>query len=249
MYEFTLMFTFFMVAVFLGIQTKRDVRYLGAPVMMLTVLGLGLAVSVLFIRADGVQPVLDSYWLLIHVSVATVSTGLFCVAAVFSVLQLLRGRRGGRPEDPARARVLAAARPGPGGAPAPEDAGEPEPGANAPVRATFLSRILVTLPETAVLERLAYRLNAVGFVTWTFTLVAGAIWAEHAWGRPWGWDPKETWTFVVWVIYAAYLHARVTAGWTAEKFAYFALAGFVALLANFYVVNIFFSSKHSYADG
>ncbi|MBK5249949.1 MAG: c-type cytochrome biogenesis protein CcsB [Actinomycetales bacterium] len=263
MYEFTLMFTFFAVAIFLGIQTSRDVRYVGVLVTLLALLGLGLAVSVLFVRADGVQPALNSYWLLIHVSVATLSTGVLSISAMFSVLQLLKARHARVPQrsDPVAV--------GAGGASAelvddraevlddraevlddrarvPAERAARDVGAS-PEQETFVGRLMASLPSSENLERLAYRLNAIGFVTWTFTLVAGAIWAEHAWGRPWGWDPKETWTFVVWVIYAAYLHARVTAGWAAERFAYFALVGFVAVLANFYVVNVFFSGKHSYA--
>ncbi len=88
---------------------------------------------------------------------------------------------------------------------------------------------------------------ALSFPLWTFTLVAGAIWAEKAWGRYWGWDPKEVWTFVIWVVYAAYLHARATRGWDGRRATYLAIAGFVCVLLNFGVVNIFFSGEHSYA--
>ncbi|WP_022917158.1 c-type cytochrome biogenesis protein CcsB [Ruania albidiflava] len=254
MYEFTLMFTFFLVAVFLGIQRRKDVRYLGVGVAMLAFLALFLAISVLYVEADGVQPALQSYWLVIHVSVATLATGLFGFSALISVVQLLQGRRESCATDhPDPAIVPGAegdgATDGDGGGAAGK-AGHPGGGvATAPARTgtTVLNRVLQPLPAAADLERLAYRLNAVAFVAWTFVLVAGAIWAEHAWGRPWGWDPKETWSFVIWVIYAAYLHARVTTGWAAQKFAYFALVGFMALLANFYVVNIFFNSRHSYS--
>ena len=69
------------------------------------------------------------------------------------------------------------------------------------------------LPGTDVLDRMAYRTVAFGFPVYTFGIIAGAIWAEAAWGRYWGWDPKETWAFITWVVYAAYLHARATAGW------------------------------------
>jgi cytochrome c-type biogenesis protein CcsB len=94
---------------------------------------------------------------------------------------------------------------------------------------------------------LAYRVNAFVFPLWTFTVVAGAIWAENAWGRYWGWDPKETWAFITWVVYAGYLHARVTAGWKGRKAAYVALVGFAAFLFNYFGVNIFLTGLHSYA--
>lgn len=82
---------------------------------------------------------------------------------------------------------------------------------------------------------------------WTFTLIAGAIWAEHAWGRPWGWDPKEVWTFVIWVVYAAYLHARATRGWEGRRAAYLSLFGFACILANYFLVNLVFNSLHAYS--
>ena len=115
--------------------------------------------------------------------------------------------------------------------------------ATPPARATFLE----TLPSAAGLERSAYGLNMVGFILWTFTLVAGAIWAQKAWGSYWTWDPKEVWTFVVWVVYAAYMHARATAGWEPRKAMWIALAGFVTIIINFAVVNVFFVGQHSYS--
>ena len=103
------------------------------------------------------------------------------------------------------------------------------------------------LPSAATLDRVAYRVNAFGFPVWTFTVMAGAVWAEAAWGRYWGWDPKETWSFVTWVIYAGYLHARATAGWRGTRAAWVAIAGFVSLMVTYYVVNIWVSGLHSYA--
>jgi cytochrome c-type biogenesis protein CcsB len=106
------------------------------------------------------------------------------------------------------------------------------------------------LPEPSVLDRVAYRLHAFGFPVWTFAaLIAGPIWAEYAWGSYWNWDPKEVWAFITWVIYAAYLHARATAGWRGKAAAVIALIGFASLLFNFVGINFFFgsSSLHSYA--
>ena len=109
----------------------------------------------------------------------------------------------------------------------------------------YLSR----LPEAVALERVAYRMNAFGFPIWTFAaLVAGPIWAEYAWGSYWNWDPKEVWAFITWVIYAAYLHARATAGWKGKAASVIALVGFASLLFNFVGINYFFGggSLHSY---
>ena len=112
----------------------------------------------------------------------------------------------------------------------------------------YLSR----LPSVQSLERVGYRLNAFGFPIWTFAaLVAGPVWAEYAWGSYWNWDPKEVWAFITWVIYAAYLHARATAGWKGKAAAAIALVGFASLLFNFVGINFFFGSGslHSYAGG
>jgi len=108
-------------------------------------------------------------------------------------------------------------------------------------------RLLASVPSAESLERSAYRVAIVGFVLWTFTLMAGAIWAEHAWGRYWGWDTKEVWTFVIWVIYAAYIHARATRGWRGSHSAWLAIVGYSAVLFNFGVVNVFFKGLHAYS--
>ncbi|GJF26058.1 c-type cytochrome biogenesis protein CcsB [Streptomyces sp. HO565] len=112
----------------------------------------------------------------------------------------------------------------------------------------FANSVLDRLPAAASLDKFAYRVNAAVFPLWTFTIIAGAIWAGDAWGRYWGWDPKEVWSFITWVAYACYLHARATAGWKGRKAAYLALAAFACWLFNYYGVNIFVSGKHSYAD-
>ena len=103
------------------------------------------------------------------------------------------------------------------------------------------------LPAAATLDRVAYRTTAFAFPIWTFAVMAGAIWAEASWGRYWGWDPKETWSFVTWVVYAGYLHARATAGWRGTRAAWVAVAGFVALMFTYYGVNIWIPGLHSYS--
>lgn len=213
MYEFTMVGTFIALTVFLGLARTREIRYLGAFVTFLAVLFLALGQNVFFVAADGVQPALQSYWLVIHVGVAITATGIFTVAFVTSVLQLLKDSR--------------------------------ENGAAFAQHRAF--RFLDELPSAQALETLSFRLNAVGFVLWTFTVIAGSIWAEHAWGRYWGWDPKEVWSFVIWVVYAAYLHARTTRGWSGRRAAYFVIVGYACVLFNFTGVNLIFTGKHSYS--
>jgi len=103
------------------------------------------------------------------------------------------------------------------------------------------------LPSAARLELLNYKILTFAFPLWTFAVVSGAIWAESAWGRYWGWDPKETWAFITWVIYAAYLHARTTAGWRGRRAAWISLIGFLAFLINYFGVNLFIHGLHSYS--
>lgn len=110
-----------------------------------------------------------------------------------------------------------------------------------------LTRLRDSLPGPDDLDRLAYRLTIVGFILWTFTLIAGAIWAGRAWGRFWGWDVKEVWTFIIWVLYAGYLHATATRGWAGTRAAWLCIVGFAAVLFNFGVVNVFFTGLHSYS--
>ncbi|MGW0658155.1 c-type cytochrome biogenesis protein CcsB [Streptodolium elevatio] len=107
--------------------------------------------------------------------------------------------------------------------------------------------IMERIPSPNSLDKTAYRVNALIFPLWTFAVVAGAIWAENAWGRYWGWDPKETWSFITWVAYAAYLHARATGGWKGRNAAWLSLLAFACFLFNYYGVNMFINGLHSYA--
>lgn len=103
------------------------------------------------------------------------------------------------------------------------------------------------LPSLEILDQLSYRLVAFVFPLWTFAIIAGAIWAEAAWGRYWGWDPKETWSFITWILYAAYLHARVTAGWKGRKAAWLSLIAGSTYLFNYVWVNVWGTGRHTYS--
>jgi cytochrome c-type biogenesis protein CcsB len=116
-------------------------------------------------------------------------------------------------------------------------AGKAEPG----------NGLIARIPSAAQLDKLTYRTVVFGFPVWTFGVMAGAIWADQAWGRYWGWDPVETWAFVTWVIYAAYLHARATAGWRGARAHYIQLLAFATLMVNIFVIQIFITGMHSYA--
>ncbi|MDH6130408.1 c-type cytochrome biogenesis protein CcsB [Kitasatospora sp. GP82] len=219
MYEFSCAFGLTMVLAYLGLlAAKKKVRWLGLPVMVAVLLILGLAVSVLYTDSEQLVPALHSYWLAIHVSTATICGGAFYAAFVATLLFLGKDRYDQR--------IELGLTTGPFNTPA---------------------SIWQRLPAAGSLDKLSYRINAMVFPLWTFTIIAGAIWAEAAWGKYWEWDPKETWSFITWVAYAAYLHARATAGWKGRKAAYLALLAFACWLFNFYGVNIFVTGKHSYA--
>jgi cytochrome c-type biogenesis protein CcsB len=121
----------------------------------------------------------------------------------------------------------------------------------AKARSTSTTGYLARVPDLKVLDRLSYRMHAFGFPVWTFAvLITGPIWAHQAWGAYWNWDPKEVWAFITWVVYAAYLHARATAGWRGRNAAVLALVGAATLWFNFIGINFFSSSsQHSYAEG
>ncbi len=103
------------------------------------------------------------------------------------------------------------------------------------------------IPSPRKLELFAHRVTAFAFPVWTFTIVAGSIWAQYAWGRYWNWDPKETWSFITWVVYAAFLHASLTAGWRGRPAAIISILGLLTFWFNFVGVNLLFSGLHSYA--
>ncbi|MER7798212.1 c-type cytochrome biogenesis protein CcsB [Microbacterium sp. NPDC096154] len=106
---------------------------------------------------------------------------------------------------------------------------------------------LRTVPSAEALEGLAYRFAIIGFIFWTFTLIAGSIWAQDAWGRYWGFDTKEVWTFIIWVLYAGYIHARATRGWRGTRSAWLSIVGFTAVIFNFTIVNMYFEGLHAYS--
>ena len=106
---------------------------------------------------------------------------------------------------------------------------------------------LKSLPSPDRIDEFSYKVVLFAFPIWTFAVISGAIWAESAWGRYWGWDPKETWAFITWIIYAAYLHSRVTVGWKGTKAAWVSIFGYAAIVFNFFVINIWVTGLHSYA--
>ncbi|AZS37949.1 Cytochrome c biogenesis protein CcsA [Microbacterium lemovicicum] len=221
MYEFSLTGTMLIVGVYLVVLFRYDLRFLGSLITGMVVLLLGGATLAFYVEVVPLADPLKSVWLVIHVFVASLATALFALAFGLSVLQLMQARR-------ERTLVVAASV-------SADDA--------PPRRLGFLR----TLPTAEALESLAYRFAILGFIFWTFTLIAGSIWANDAWGRYWGFDTKEVWTFVIWVLYAGYIHARATRGWRGTRSAWLSIIGFAAVMFNFTIVNMFFKGLHVYS--
>ncbi len=104
------------------------------------------------------------------------------------------------------------------------------------------------LPSLKVLDDLNYRSLTFGFPMLTLGIITGAVWADYAWGRYWGWDPKETWSLITWFLYAALLHQRLTVGWRGKKAAIMAIVGFFAVLFTFLGVNLLLPGLHTYSN-
>ena len=213
MYEFALTATLAIVLIFIVTQFFVDLRFLGALVLGMTVLFLGIARVNFYREIVPLPPALDSYWLVLHILVAVTAVGFLTLSFGLSVLQLLQTRR----EKAVKT-------------------GE-----------TGVLRFLQGLPDAVRLEDLAYRMAILGFVFWTFTLIAGSIWAERAWSRYWGWDTKEVWTLVIWVLYAGFIHARATRGWRGTRSAWLSIIAYAAVIFNFTIVNVFFKGLHAYS--
>lgn len=209
MFEFSLVSSCIVVGVFLGLLFWQNLAFLGTYITAFALIVLGVGTLNFYVPVTPLPPALQSYWLVIHVFVATLGTAFFGVGAGLSIVQLLQTRR-----EADRLQKL---------------------------------RFLGTIPTSEKLENLAYRVIVVGFVFWTFTLIAGSIWAFHAWGRYWGWDTKEVWTFIIWVLFAGYIHARATRGWRGTRSAWLALIGFGAVAFNYTIVNLFFKGLHVYS--
>ena len=213
MYEFLTTGAFLVAAVFLLSLIRRDLRFLGTFVVGLVIIMM-VAASVAFWTPVGhLVPALQSYWLVIHVSIAVLSSALFTLTFAMSALQLVQSHR------------------------------QKTVAADGKDKLGFMRLV----PSALSLENLSYRINAIAFIGWTFTLMFGAIWAEKAWGRFWGWDTKEVWTFVIWVVYAGYLHARATRGWTGTRAAWLSIVGYLCVIFNFTIVNTLFNGLHSYS--
>ncbi len=212
MYEFTSLVTAVAVLGTLVVLRRHAVRPLSVFVLLPVVVLMFIGGTTLYATSAPVVPALQSYWLVIHVSVIATASGVLLVSGVASLLFLLRRRH------------------------PPGEEGRSWPG-----------QVAARLPGAQTLDRVAYRTAIFAFPLFTVGVILGAIWAEAAWGRFWGWDPKEVSAFITWVVYAAYLHARATAGWRNTRAAWINVVGTGTVLFNLFFINMVVSGLHSYA--
>ena len=246
LFEYVTVVGFLIVAAYLVVERRWHTEAVGGFALGAVVAALGGA-TLAYVPPGPLVPALNSYWLLIHVAMATLASALFALGFVFSILYLVQERREKRiaghvTDTPMRQPALVAA----GAGERPADyvaAGLEEEESRAPVHPSTRSR----LPTASSLDRLAHRVIVFAFPIWTLAVIFGAIWAEEAWGRYWGWDPKEVWAFITWVVFAGYLHARATVGWRGKRAALLAVIGFASLVFNLTVVNTAIAGLHSYA--
>jgi len=208
MYEFSITGALSFSIAYLFALVKYKMRWLALPASIAILITVGTAVTLLYVPSAPLVPALKSTWLVIHVSAAIISGGVFLLANFIAGTYLILDRYEQKS-----------------------------------ARSVWMQK----LPSLESLDNFSYRLIALVFPIWTFSVIAGAIWAEAAWGRYWGWDPKETWAFITWVAYAAYLHARVTIGWRGRKAAWLCLLAGSTFLFNYIYINIWGTGKHTYS--
>jgi cytochrome c-type biogenesis protein CcsB len=211
MYEFVLAVCLVGATAWLVLLWRRPtVRPLGLYAALVLAVLLGIDGMLLYTSVGPLQPVLNSYWLKIHVTAAVTASGVLMVGFIVAALSLIRyGHEAGKDRFP--------------------------------------YTLGAKLPAAANLERLTFRLHALAFPIWTFAIICGSIWAEAAWSRYWSWDPKETWSFIAWVIYAGYLHARATPSVKRPLATWIAVLGWGAMMVNLFAINLIVSGLHSYA--
>jgi cytochrome c-type biogenesis protein CcsB len=219
MYEFINLTSFAGLIAAAIVLRRPQYRALWVFVLVPVLILLAVSGHWLYTNAAPVMPALQSYWLPIHVSVVSLGSGVFLVAGVASILFLVKM----------------------------SPLAEPRTRGGQGDQVNAFGRIVQRLPDAQTLDRIAYRTTIFAFPIFGFGVIFGAIWAEEAWGRYWGWDPKETVSFIAWVVYAAYLHARSTAGWRDRKAAWINVVGFVAMVFNLFFINLVTVGLHSYA--
>ena len=249
MYEYSTGIAFVIVTVCVILMVRARMRLIGLPAMIVTVALMGVA-YMLYVPPGQLVPALHSYWLTIHVTSMATSSAILSFSFFFGMAYLARRWADNRLLAVAPAAVSASVSGSGGGVATMTMGGGGGSGGSLSgggVRSAVASWVQRAFPGAGMLDSWSYRFVMIGFPIWTFGVICGAIWGEHAWGRYWGWDPKETFAFITWVVFAIYLHARVTYGWKEKRAAIITAFGFAAILFTLYAVNLWIAGLHSYA--
>ena len=263
LYESLVFFALMISAIYLVIERRYRSRVIGAFVLPLAFLAMAYA-SLSPNISDRIQPLipaLKSNWLIAHVLTCFVGYGAFAVAFGVSLMYLLRKGRtieGLTVWDFVKAAAVFASVTLLGrilqlhswGGAALIGLGVCFVGYGSAylyrrLDPALKQRLLERLPEAKMLDQLNYQLIMFGFLFLSVGIITGAVWANSAWGRYWGWDPKETWSLITWFVYAALLHARMMRGWHGRRIAYLSIIGFMAVLFTYFGVNLL-PGLHSY---
>ena len=206
LYEALSFFAWALVGTYLLFDLRYRIAALGAfvcPLALVLMIGGSAAPK----QVPAVNPVLDSWWFPVHVTLAFLGYAVFAVAAMAGVMYLLQERR---------------------------------------LKGKKFSGLFYRLPSLDILDSINYKCLSFGFPLMTMGIISGAIWGNTAWGGYWRWDPKETGALVVWFLYAALLHGRLTVGWRGRRAAIFAILGFLCLLFTFLGVNLLLGGQHTF---
>ncbi len=240
---------------------SRLVGAFTAPVAMGITAFAALSLPAQMQASEPLVPALKSNWLMMHVSVMLLSYAALMVGAVLAIAFLivtrgqsveLRGSSvgtGGFRDSRYRLRRT-------------DELGveTPQPALQYLADGTGATTVLAAPPQTAqplplspqrlnladTLDNISYRMIGLGFPLLTIGIIAGAVWANEAWGSYWSWDPKETWALITWLVFAAYLHARITKGWQGRRPAILAASGFLVVWICYLGVNLLGKGLHSY---
>ena len=206
LFEALSFFAWALVGTYLLFDLRYRIAALGAfvcPLALVLMIGGSAAPK----QVPVANPVLDSWWFPVHVTLAFLGYAVFAVAAMAGVMYLLQERR---------------------------------------LKGKKFSGLFYRLPSLDTLDSINYKCLTFGFSLMTMGIISGAIWANSAWGGYWRWDPKETGALVVWFLYAALLHGRLTIGWRGRRAAIFAILGFLCLLFTFLGVNLLLGGLHTF---
>lgn len=244
MYEYSLVLSLLVVLAYLVfVEGVGRTRTVGGFVLAFALLTMAVAALFLHVGPAPLVPALNSYWRQVHVGSMIVSSALLALGGILTILYLVQ--EAGERRRAARLRPIAGGGVG---------LGLGTTGASEVVEGASPAPRRGILPPAATLDRLAHRTIAFAFPIWTFGIITGAIWAERAWGRYWGWDPKETWSLITWLVYGMYLHVRLAPGLFRLKrermpllTALLAIFGFAFVMFTYIGVTYLLPGLHSYA--